>query len=172
MSTWPVEYLQQPLDHEPRSQNMAMVYLELAALSPLCTRVWDYTVLLLEIGESIETDAPHIVSHSFLWSLVPRLSPGTRGMEQNKGWWLPERRLALHRPLVDTTDMGSRIGGQGRQVPPTFFACFPDRSSSNKLVNSAGTFFSYVDFLREEYNTNQQIWGIWHMAAWYQVTWL
>ena len=45
---------------------MAMVYLELAALSPLCTRVWDYTVLLLEIGESIETDAPHIVSHSFL----------------------------------------------------------------------------------------------------------
>ena len=73
------------------------------------TRVWDYTVLLLEIGESIETDAPHIVSHSFLWSLVPRLSPGTRGMEQNKGWWLPERRLAFHRPLVDTTDMGSRI---------------------------------------------------------------
>ena len=66
MSTWPVEYLQQPLDHEPRSQNMAMVYLELAALSPLCTRVWDYTVLLLEIGESIETDASHIVSHSFL----------------------------------------------------------------------------------------------------------
>ena len=51
----------------------------------------------------------HIVSHSFLWSLVPRLSPGTRGMEQNKGWWLPERRLAFHRPLVDTTDMGSRI---------------------------------------------------------------
>jgi len=42
-------------------------------------------------------------------------------MEQNKGWWLPERRLAFHRPLVDTTDMGSRIGGgKEGKCPPLF----------------------------------------------------